>query len=197
MISLLESFSQELLNWADSAIHSSLYTTQGMYDNAKRWFRLQSQVNSNIQNSSSPKLLLFSISHPSSKERISGFSSNLHPRCFDGFQRSDWLPKSYTTILGSILDPRSIRRVVGNGWWLQRTNIPSGLSEFCEQRQVDGEGTMQVKLKEKSFPGGRSRVLLSNGEGWYQESPRTWEMQALDGEPSTGYVFECRLIPLN
>jgi len=65
--------------------------------------KLSFQDNSDIQTSSLPQSLLSQISHPSSKKSTSGFSSSLHLRCFDGFQKSDRPQRSYTTILGSIL----------------------------------------------------------------------------------------------
>lgn len=89
MISLRGPPPQELLDRADSKVHSSLYNAQGMYDTVSADVAYDPNVNSHIQSSSPPQLLRFRIAHLSSKERISGSSSNLHLRCFSGFQRSD------------------------------------------------------------------------------------------------------------
>ncbi len=65
--------------------------------------KLSFQGNSDIQTSFLSQSLLSQISHPSFKKSTSGFSSSLHLRCFDGFQKSDRPQRSYITILGSIL----------------------------------------------------------------------------------------------
>lgn len=146
MISLLGPPPQKLLDRADSGMYFSLYTTQGMYGNASADGCLRFQVNSNIQNSLPLNLSLFRITHPSSKERISDFSSNLHPRCFDGFQRSDRLQKSYTTILGSIFRPEIHQK--GGGEW----RIPALVSQHSvTSARSTGRGAMQVGLAEKSL----------------------------------------------
>ncbi len=56
MISLRGPPPQELLDRADSKVHSSLYNAQGMYDTVSADVAYDPKVNSHIQSSSPPQL---------------------------------------------------------------------------------------------------------------------------------------------
>lgn len=89
IFSLLGPPPQELLEQTDSTARSSWFDAQGMYDTALAYVAYDFQAHSKIQSLSRPRPSRSQTARLSSKERISGFLSSLHLRCFAGFQKSD------------------------------------------------------------------------------------------------------------